>query len=204
MNGTSQRYRIMIRALMAVFLIAGVVGAATAGSAEEQLEQDAYEKIMKMALGSTIESGMGEKIQDNVKELMEIYSKNRDTKVLVSCIYWEGNSVEDLKTLTWWTSYNTFGGRSNLGDLRRRSLNNCKSSAKERRMYCKCQIVDENDKNKLKLPEEWKARVLAFSKLLRDKPDKDICLLLPYGNLDAAKEAVRRELTDKKCKEILE
>ncbi len=38
---------------------------------------------------------------------------------------------------------------------------------------------------------------------LRDMSDKDICLSLPYGNPDFAKEAERRELTEKKCKEIL-
>ncbi len=38
---------------------------------------------------------------------------------------------------------------------------------------------------------------------LRDKPDKDLCQALPYGNPDFAKEAERRELTEKKCKEIL-
>ncbi len=59
MNRTSQWYRPMILALMAVFLIAGVVGTATADSAEEQLEQDAYEKILGRSLGSTIWSGMG-------------------------------------------------------------------------------------------------------------------------------------------------
>ena len=60
MDKTSQRHRLIIRALMAVFLIAGVVGAAMAGSAEEQLKQDAYEKIMDLALGSVIKLGMGE------------------------------------------------------------------------------------------------------------------------------------------------
>ena len=38
---------------------------------------------------------------------------------------------------------------------------------------------------------------------LRDKPDRDLCTSLPYGNPDFAKEAERRELTEKKCKEIL-
>ncbi len=38
---------------------------------------------------------------------------------------------------------------------------------------------------------------------LRDKPDRELCLSLPYGNPDFAKEAERRELTEKKCKEIL-
>ena len=38
---------------------------------------------------------------------------------------------------------------------------------------------------------------------LRDMPDRELCLSLPYGNPDFAKEAERRELTEKKCKEIL-
>ena len=38
---------------------------------------------------------------------------------------------------------------------------------------------------------------------LRDKSDRDLCTSLPYGNPDIAKEAERRELTEKKCKEIL-
>ncbi len=60
MNRKSQMYRLIIRALIAVFLIAGVVWAAMAGSAEEQLKQDAYEKIMESALGSVITAGIGE------------------------------------------------------------------------------------------------------------------------------------------------
>ena len=160
MNRTSQRYRLIIRALMAVFLIAGVVGAAMAGSAEEQLKQDAYEKIMRRALGSTIEFGMGEGKQKIGKKFIDTYRKIRETKVLVSCIYWYGNSVEDLKTGPMWVSSNPFSGRFNLGDLRRGALNNCKSTAKGKGRDCKCQIVDENDKNKLKLPEDWASRVL--------------------------------------------
>ena len=38
---------------------------------------------------------------------------------------------------------------------------------------------------------------------LRDNSDKDICRALPYGHPDFAKEAERRELTEKKCKETL-
>lgn len=38
---------------------------------------------------------------------------------------------------------------------------------------------------------------------LRDKPDRELCRLLPYGNPDFAKEAEKRELSEKKCKEIL-
>ncbi len=161
MNGTSQRYRLMIRALMAVFLISGVVGAAMAQNKEEQLRQAAYQKIMERALGSVITGGMGEGRQNIGKKHIGVYRKNRETKVLVSCIYWHGDSVEELRIALMWTSANPFGGRFNLVDLRRGAPNNCKSSAKGKGQDCKCQIVHENDKNKLKLPEDWASRVLA-------------------------------------------
>ncbi len=159
---------------MAVFLIAGVVGTATADSAEEQLEQDAYEKIMGRARGSTVEFGMGEGKQKIGKNLIDTYRKKRETKVLVACIYWHGNSVKDLKTGTMWTSSNPFSGRFNLGDLRRGALNNCKSMAKGKGQDCKCQIVDENDKNKLKLPEDW-----AYAALLKRSEAAKVALAPP-------------------------
>ncbi len=59
------------------------------------------------------------------------------------------------------------------------------------------------DKNEVKMMERRSAAKKAKTPTLRDKPDKDLCLSLPYGNPDFAKEAERRELTEKKCKEIL-
>ena len=59
------------------------------------------------------------------------------------------------------------------------------------------------DKNRLETGEGITAGSSAKTPTLRDKPDKDLCLSLPYGNPDFAKEAKRRELTEKKCKEIL-
>ena len=58
-------------------------------------------------------------------------------------------------------------------------------------------------KNKLKTGEGITAGKNVKTPTLRDKPDKDLCQAFPYGNPDFAKEAERRELTEKKCKEIL-
>lgn len=59
------------------------------------------------------------------------------------------------------------------------------------------------DKNELKTGEGITAGKSAKTPTLRDKPDKELCWSLPYGNPDFAKEAERRELTEKKCEAIL-
>lgn len=51
--------------------------------------------------------------------------------------------------------------------------------------------------------EETRADYIREALSLRDKSDRDLCTSLSYGNPDFAKEAERRELTEKKCKEIL-
>lgn len=61
----------------------------------------------------------------------------------------------------------------------------------------------DTKKYKRKTREEVRADYIREALSLRDKPDRDLCTSLPYGNPDFAKEAERRELTEKKCKEIL-
>ncbi len=57
--------------------------------------------------------------------------------------------------------------------------------------------------NKLKIGEGLTAGEIREAPTPHDQPDRKLCLALPYGNPDFAKEAERRELTEKKCKEIL-
>lgn len=61
----------------------------------------------------------------------------------------------------------------------------------------------DTKKYKRKTREELRADDIREALSLRDKPDRDLCTSLSYGNPDFAKEAERRELTEKKCKEIL-
>ena len=58
-------------------------------------------------------------------------------------------------------------------------------------------------KSELKTGEGLTDGKSAKTPTLRDKSDRMLCQGLPYGNPDFAKEAKRRELTEKKCKEIL-
>ena len=59
------------------------------------------------------------------------------------------------------------------------------------------------DKNEAEMMKRRSAAQSAKTPTLRDKPDKDLCLSLPYGHPDFTKEAERRGLTKKKCEEIL-
>ena len=99
MYRTGQTYKPMIRGLITVFLIFSVVGAAMADEREEQLRQDAYNKIMNLVLGGTVTGGFGGEANPKVGSKGTVYRKNRDFKVLSSCIYWTGNSVDELKKI---------------------------------------------------------------------------------------------------------
>lgn len=59
------------------------------------------------------------------------------------------------------------------------------------------------DENEVKIMEDRLAAKNSKKPTIRDKPDKDLCLSLPYGHPDFTKEAERRGLTKKKCEEIL-
>ena len=161
MNRTTQVTRPIVSIFMTVFLITGVVGAAMAESEEEeQLRQAAYQKLMEIVLGEKIAVSFGEgggKVVGRVGGINN-YRKIRDSKVLSVCIFWHGNSVDELRMASW---ASTSAERLGMGRLRRENLSNCQSFAKGNGQECKCQIVDENDKNKLELPEDWKARALA-------------------------------------------
>jgi len=50
-------------------------------------------------------------------------------------------------------------------------------------------------------PKDLEKRTVRYT--LRDPPDRDLCNTLVYGHPDHLKEAKRRGLTNKKCKEIL-
>ena len=54
-----------------------------------------------------------------------------------------------------------------------------------------------------KMLQERAAAFRVKTPTLRDKPDKDLCQSLAYGNPDISKEAERRGLLENKCKEIL-
>lgn len=61
----------------------------------------------------------------------------------------------------------------------------------------------DTKKFKRKTYEETRSDYIREALTLRDKSERDLCTSLSYGNPDFAKEAERRELTEKKCKEIL-
>ena len=88
---------------------------------------------------------------------------------------------------------------------------NLYSGAGEFTFLCVDKNKPRTDKNKLKTRDAPTAGELGEAitlrdketLTLRDKPDDYLCRSLPYGNPDFAKEAERRELSEKKCKEIL-
>ena len=59
------------------------------------------------------------------------------------------------------------------------------------------------DENEVRQMEDRLAAENAKKPTLQNKPDKDLCLALPYGRPDFTKEAERRGLTKTKCKEVL-
>ena len=119
-----------------------------------ELKQKAYDKIMELALAGVATSGVGTGASYVGKP--NNYRTLGSGKVMAVCIYWSADSVGVLKTGGWATRTNV--ERPSMGALRNEAMQVCVKSEPK---GCKCQIVDENDKNVLQVPDEFYQRVMA-------------------------------------------
>ncbi len=150
------------------------------------------------------------------------YVASRQDKALAACIDWQETSIDYVRV------YNTFWYYTSEGSARpvsrSRLMNKALYQCDKRKspgVDCQCVRVAADNSSVLRVPKHVMDRLLKEQRLtsedgepsipflrdktptLRNKPDRAICLGLPYGNPDFVKEAERRKLTENKCKEIV-
>ena len=121
----------------------------------EEVSKQVYDKIMiplmtqKFSQFSGIDSG---------KPIN--YRGEKPDKVVVSCIDWKGSTITSVtsrgSSLDWVERWQQ---GASLGKLRRVAMDSCTTQRESK--GCKCQIVDENDKNVLQVPDDFYQRLTA-------------------------------------------
>ena len=208
----------MLRITFGVLLLAG---AAMSGCAEAAAQVGTEGEDQVVISKSAARKDLAKLLHGAIAKNLTEYNKITRTKALAGCISWD---PLDVSLLTWyfttdWSDGGPYGGVG-LGELNRAAIYACDKARKKRNGECKCVRIDSNGRNALKVPSsvpddlvERHRRFLgntpgttqksAKTPTLRDKPDRELCQSLPYGNPDLTKEAERRELTEEKCKELL-
>ena len=84
-----------------------------------------------------------------------LYSEIRVGKVLAICINWKKSAPGNIYSRSSSAMYDTQGGQPRFESAKRTAVYECQHYAKSRGHDCKCQIVDVNGKNKLKIPASF-------------------------------------------------
>jgi hypothetical protein len=119
-----------------------------------EVREKAYHRIMELALTGVTASGTGTGASYVGKS--NRYRALGSGKAMAVCVYWSANSIEALKIGGW--SHNSNQDRPSMGALRNGAMEGCVKSEPK---GCKCQIVDENDKNVLQVPDDFYQRLTA-------------------------------------------
>jgi hypothetical protein len=121
---------------------------------EEEVRAWAYQSLIETVSSQKVGSGTGAG-QSYIGKPSN-YRSIADGKVLAVCIDWARSSSTHIHSAGWYTSYQD-AAAPRMADLREGATTGC---ARAERNGCRCQIIDENGKNVLKIPEEFLKRAI--------------------------------------------
>lgn len=168
--------RIVCFAAAAIVLVAwsGVARAEDAAS----LKQRVYDLLIEGQAKAKITSGSGSGASYIGRT--NPYSQTGSGRVMAACVDWSGGSVERLRIPGYSTVHGSQAPRQS--DVRRQAMDSC---AKWEPKGCTCQIVDEDGRNKLTLPEAFTQRVLATPRT------PELVAQIAYDRIMAQKASVK-------------
>ena len=115
----------------------------------EEATKQAYEKLMSQVAKAKYSEFARENAGKSVG-----YLDWKEEKTLAACIYWNASSIDSLRY------EGAHPNRGNqIGRMKADALNWCTSRWEAK--GCKCQIVDENGKNVLQVPDDFYQRLTA-------------------------------------------
>lgn len=97
---------------------------------------------------------LADEIHDYVMEHNKEYDRYTRTKAMVLCVDWDSDTPSGISlhmTFSWVTE---IGSDVPIftADLRRRALRSCKGWRAKENVDCDCEVLDEDGKNRLKVP----------------------------------------------------
>jgi hypothetical protein len=81
------------------------------------------------------------------------YRSEQQSKVIAMCIDWSGSTITSVVSRGDWLAWE----HRMLGEARKTAIDNCVARYQSR--GCTCQIIDENDKSVIKVPDEFYQRL---------------------------------------------
>ncbi|MGQ0676616.1 MAG: caspase family protein [Rhodospirillales bacterium] len=122
-----------------------------ASMTREEIAKSVYERVINKLFAQKFSATSSARV---VGKPISIYRTEEQNKAIAACLDWSGNDVDAVVSRADWIG----SDYSFLTAARKYTLENC---AKYEFRGCKCQIVDENDKNVLQVPDEFYRRVTA-------------------------------------------
>lgn len=121
------------------------------------IRQKAYERIMEITLSRKITGGTG--LGQAYVGKQNDYRNKSNGKAMAVCIDWSGRTINSIRTggsnFSWASDH-----APRMQSIRESALQGC---AKNEANRCRCQIVDENDRNVLQVPDDFIGRVAESS-----------------------------------------